>query len=131
MILLDTHAWLWWCADPAKLSRPAKQKIRQGEADGGVRILSLSCWELAMLVAKGRVGLTMDVQEWIDRTLETMDIQLMEITPKSAVLATRLAGVPPADPVDRLLIATALVHQCPIVTKDRHIRRYPHVQAVW
>lgn len=131
MILMDTHTWLWWCADTKQLSAKAARHLRKAQAEETLAILSFSCWELAMLVAKERVGLHLDVELWIERSLTEMNIRLLDLSPKAAVLATRLGGNPPSDPIDRLLIATALVHQCPIVTKDQQIQRYPHIHTIW
>jgi len=52
MILLDTHAWIWWASQSPKLSAAAEQAIAN-EAEVGVAVIS--CWEVAMLVDKGRL----------------------------------------------------------------------------
>lgn len=84
-----------------------------------------------MLVAKGRVGFTMELGEWIETTLKLPLSKLLELTPLIAVSSNRLTAAPPKDPVDRILIATAQAHHCPIVTRDRQILGYPHVQSIW
>ena len=129
MILLDTHTWVWWIAEPNKLSAKAAERIRK--AGNEICVSAISCWEIAMLVAKGRLGLSMDVEEWIERSLKLPELHLLDLTPKIAVLSTRLDGSPPADPADKILIASAKVHHCSIVTKDRLILDYPHIESVW
>lgn len=89
-----------------------------------------------MLVARGRIGFTMDVETWIEKGLSLPQVKFLDLTPKIAVLSTRLpdsglTGNPPANPADRILIATAQVHACPLVTKDLEIQHYPHVESVW
>jgi PIN domain nuclease of toxin-antitoxin system len=54
LIILDTHAWIWWNAEPDKLSGPARQAIDEADEVG---ICPISCWELAMLVSKNRLKL--------------------------------------------------------------------------
>lgn len=131
MILLDTHAWLWWQAEPTKLSAPALRAIRQAARTTCIGISALSCWEIAMLVAKERIGLSLDVTAWIAQALEHPAVQLLELSPTIAIASTRLTGSPPNDPVDRILIATAKTHNCAIVSKDRRIRSYPQVESIW
>jgi PIN domain nuclease of toxin-antitoxin system len=83
MIILDTHAWIWWTNESTKLTTRAKTTIQQSDAIG---ISAISCWELAMLVAKGRLGLSMDVQVWIDLALQRPNIILLPLTPEIAIL---------------------------------------------
>ena len=68
MILLDTHALVWWISDPkripAKGSRLINAAVRGGEP---IAVSSISIWEIAMLVARGRLALTMDAAAWIDK----------------------------------------------------------------
>jgi len=64
MILLDTHAWLWWATQSKKLSPKAKKLIDKSDEIG---VSVISCWEVAMLVEKGRLGFSIDLQEWILR----------------------------------------------------------------
>jgi PIN domain nuclease of toxin-antitoxin system len=54
MIVLDTHAWLWWVSDPSRLSRAAHRKIRTATQIG---ISAISCLEVATAVTKGRITL--------------------------------------------------------------------------
>ena len=131
MILLDTHAWIWWLTEPKKLSAKAADRIRRSEKASQVGIASISCWEVAMLVAKGRLGLSFDVEEWIEKSLKLTEVRLLDLTPKIAILSTRLPGNPPADPADRLLIATAKIHGCPIISRDREISNYRDVETLW
>ena len=131
MILLDTHTWIWWNSAPEKLSKKAHQIIQQAQKESQIGITTISCWELTMLVARGRIGFSMDIEDWITQGLQFPGVRLLDMTPKIAVLATRLAGTPPNDPVDRLLIATANVHAVPLLSKDEHILKYPHVKAIW
>ena len=118
MILLDTHAWIWWTSESIKLSKNAVKEI-QGTDRIGVSIIS--CWEVSMLVAKQRIGLNMDVQDWVDMALDFPKIQLIPIDPKSAVLSSRLPGSFHGDPADRIIVATCLNMGIPLITKDKRI----------
>lgn len=131
LILLDTHTWIWWLSEPKKLSKRAAEVIQEAEKESMVGIAAISCWEVAMLVARGRIGFSMDVDIWIEKGLSLPQVKFLDLTPKIAVLSTRLAENPPANPADRILIATAQVHACPLVTKDLEIQHYPHVESIW
>jgi PIN domain nuclease of toxin-antitoxin system len=97
MILLDTHVWLWYATESAKLSQAALQIIQQTEK---LAVLSVSCWEIAMLVEKKRIGLNRDVDEWITLALQQPKITLLPLEPKAAVLAAQLPDFH-GDPIDR------------------------------
>ncbi len=67
MILLDTHAWIWCVTESVRLSGIAAQAIAQADSLG---VHIISCWEVAMLVEKGRIGFKQDVAEWVDLALQ-------------------------------------------------------------
>lgn len=128
MIVLDTHVWLWWVADPRQLTSRAHKTITEAEAVG---ICAISCWEIAMLVQKRRLGLDRDVLVWIRRALALPRLTLLPITPEIAVAAATLLESFPADPADRLIVATALNQVGILVTRDERIRRFERVNSVW
>lgn len=128
MIVLDTHAWIWWVTESRKLSTKARRAI--GRADVlGVHLIS--CWEVAMLVAKGRLSLSLDVGEWVAQALRRPKIDLLPFLPDQAVLATRLPGDFHDDPADRFIVAACLGGGYPLVTKDRKIHAWGHVKTIW
>jgi PIN domain nuclease of toxin-antitoxin system len=128
MILLDTHAWVWWSAGSPRLSSPAQRAIA-GSDELGVSVMS--CWEVAMLVSGQRIGFNIDVQEWIDLALQRPRVRLIPVDPRIAVLSTRLPGAFHPDPVDRLLVATCLTYGVPLVSKDRRIASWGHISVIW
>jgi len=127
MILLDTHAWLWYATESPKLSQPALQAIQQTQH---IAILSVSCWEIAMQVEKKRIGLDRDVEEWIILALQQPKIMLLSLDPKAAVLAARLSDFH-GDPLDRFLVATSLIYNIPLITKDELIHKWGKVDVIW
>lgn len=60
MILLDTHTWIWWRSDPARLSRRAKNEIDRAKHVG---LSAISLWELSMLLRKKRLELDRELLE--------------------------------------------------------------------
>lgn len=132
MILLDTHAWVWWVSDPGELSAPAREALDEAAGRGGpVYLSTISTWEVAMLVAKGRLELTLDVQDWIAHTEAVEFVESIPVTNHIALRSVMLPDGAPADPADRLIVATARYLGVPLVTRDRRLQDYPHVDTVW
>lgn len=128
MIILDTHVWIWHVSESAELSAPARSAIARAESLG---VCAISCWETAMLVAKRRMGLTMDVEEWLTAALDRPRIRLLPIDARIAAVSTRLPGDFHGDPADRLIVAACLAHQAPLVTKDQRIRDWGQIRTIW
>lgn len=132
MIILDTHALLWWASgDTGQLSALAAQAI-EAELNGGqIRVSSISAWELAMLVAKGRIALSMDIGEWLSVVSQIEAVSFMPVDNEIAVKSVELPGEFHKDPADRIIVATARKFAAPLVTADDKIRGYPHVRTIW
>lgn len=121
MIILDTHAWFWWLAESPKLSPTALEVIEREDIVG---IPAISCWELAMLVSKERIKLSMDVKVWMDIAFEHPKVKLLPLTAEIAVLSTRLPGNFHGDPADRLIVATCLINKSSLISKDEKITNW-------
>jgi PIN domain nuclease of toxin-antitoxin system len=128
MIVLDTHAWLWWASDQTRLSPAALRAIKGAKRLRAVA--AISAWEVAMLVAKGRIELDRDPLTWIQDALGLDKVELMPLAPGIAVRSSQLA-LPHGDPADRLIAATALELSCPLVTRDERLRAAPGLKTIW
>ena len=127
MILLDTHIWIWWVNESADLSAE-HQKIIDEHQENGLGVSIISCWEVAKLVERGRLKLTLPVEEWLSEALNYPGIQLLDLTPKIAVESTQLPGDFHRDPADQMIVATARILNVALVSADGEIRDYPHVR---
>ncbi len=128
MIVLDTHAWVWWNARPQALSARARQAIDEAKEVG---VSPITCWEIAMLVAKRRLTLDREVLLWVRRALARDRVRLLPLSPSIAVAAANLPRSFQGDPADRMIVATALDAEAPLVTRDRRIRDAGVLEAVW
>lgn len=131
MILLDTHAWIWWLAEPESLSGPAREAIDAALAEGGMSVSSISVWELALLVRKGRLRLTMDVQRWVEAAEALPHLTFI---PVDNAVARRSVALGPAlhpDPADRIILATAVLHGMSLVSKDERLRACGVAPVIW
>ena len=135
MIVLDTHVVIWWVnGDLERLSVTAREAIDQAcsvAAAQNLLVSAISCWEVAMLVQRGRLALSMDCDRWLTLLSAIAAVELVPLTPTVAVTATQLPGDFHADPADRFLVALARQRNIPLVTADSKIRDYPHVQTLW
>lgn len=129
VILLDTHIWMWWVHSDPSLSSDAAQVLADHEATS-LCVSVISCWEVAKLVERGRINLPLPIDQWIPQALAYPGIRLLELTPEIAVESTRLPQPFHKDPADQLIVATARIHQMPLITSDTKIRAYPHVQLL-
>ena len=133
MILLDTHALVWWQAGGQRLSVRAARAIAQADP---VLVSPVSCWELTMLLRKGRITLDRDVYDWTRDLLAQEHVELVQLTPQAALGAALLRDRGfPGDPVDQMLYATARELAVGFVTKDERIRAFARserdVRTVW
>jgi PIN domain nuclease of toxin-antitoxin system len=131
MIVLDTHAWIWWASGTPGLSRRATSAIEKAITGDRVHVSSMSTWEVAMLVMAGRLELSMDVDDWVARSESLPFLKFVPVSNRIAIRSTRLTDYPHKDPADRIIVATALSLGFPLVTKDRKLRDYPHLETIW
>ena len=122
MILLGTHALIWWAdGNHPRLSANAlaaiDQEIESAGLPGGspgLLVSAISCWEVAMLVNRGRLALSLDVERWL---------ALLASHPAVRLLAL--------DPADRFLVAQARELGIPLLSADNRILSYGHVRSLW
>lgn len=116
-MVIDTHVWIWWMTGAPELSPEAVRVL--DEATPGLLIADITLWEVAMLVAKGRVELRRPLDAWLK-----IACQAVEVVPISVDVAAQVARMPESfhgDPADRLIVATALARGLPLITRDRRI----------
>lgn len=84
-----------------------------------------------MLVKKGRLELSMDVEEWVAKSESLPFLHFVPMDNRIAVLSNQLADGLHEDPADRIITATALVLGVTLITRDQRLRDYPHVETLW
>lgn len=127
MIVPDTHIWIWWVGENPELSNDYRDKITLVESNG-LGVSAISCWEIALLHSKQKLSLAESPLQWLERALSLPNIVLLPISPRIAVESNNLPGEFHRDPADRIIVATARVYECALVTYDSKIREYPHVK---
>ena len=128
MIVLDTHAWIWWAAGASRIPVAARHAIDRAETLG---VCAISLWEVGMLVAKRRLELDRDPLVWLKQALALPRVELLPLSPEVAMDATRLPKTFPGDPADRLIVAAARLKHAAVVTRDTRMRKFGGVTTVW
>jgi PIN domain nuclease of toxin-antitoxin system len=121
-MLLDTCAALW-LANGQPMSKRALIEIRTAQQRGSVFLSTITSWEIGTLFRKGRIELPMGLPDFVDDLFTLPGIQTLSLDRGSALTAARLTEAP-RDPVDRMLIATAMTYELQLVTRDAAILAY-------
>jgi PIN domain nuclease of toxin-antitoxin system len=132
VIVLDTHVLIWWVNGGEALSEPAQQAINRTVGSGApLLVSSISAWEIAMLVSKGRLALTMEITRWLE-TVEAIEaVRFVPVDNALGVQSVQLPGELHPDPADRIIVALARRFSVPLVTADERIRAYKQVKTIW
>lgn len=139
MIILDTHIWVRWVENPEHLRAVQMAAIADQENDnnGMIGICATSLWEIAKLVELGRIQMDTDLADWFGDALAYPKVRVIGLSPAIAIQSTQLprnAQLPPneqiRDPSDQIIVATAMLNKCPLVTSDSKIIAYPDVQTI-
>lgn len=131
MVTVDTHIIIWEALDPAKLSKKARMEFDEANASDGVIFCDISLWEISMLMAKKRIELEVPYLEFMDLLRTTRNYIFQSITPEIADLSTNLSQEIDSDPADRIIAATAMVLNSPLITADKNLRSSKRINTIW
>jgi PIN domain nuclease of toxin-antitoxin system len=128
VILLDTCSLLWLGAAPEKLSDRARKLIEANP--GGLFVSSISAFEIAIKQKRKKLALAGESIKWFRFALEHLGIRELEV---NAEIFAHSVSLPDhhKDPCDRVIAATAILHDLRCLTPDPLIRLYPGVIAEW
>jgi PIN domain nuclease of toxin-antitoxin system len=129
LILLDTHALIWMKVESKRLSKKATAAILEARRNSALAIASISLMETAWQVNSGRIKVSVLLDEFM-RDCAT-SLVVLPITAEIAIQAVRMPNSFPKDPQDRLIGATALVENLPLITADKQIRGSGVVETIW
>jgi PIN domain nuclease of toxin-antitoxin system len=129
LIVLDTHVLLWWAVDPDRLSSAAAASLKAMERSGGFAS-AISIWELGVKIQRGKLELGIPIAEFARRIQMSATIELLPVTTAIWLRSLELAWNH-RDPADRVIVATALQQDVPLLTADTEIHRFGGVSCVW
>lgn len=131
MIVLDTHIIIWDALNPEKLSTRGKEAIYLANEGEGIIFCDISLWEIAMLIKKERVRIDIGYQDFINLVLSSNKYIIHRITPEIAELSVNLPAFINKDPADRIIAATSIIYNAPLVTADENLNRSKEITVIW
>lgn len=130
VILLDTHVVIWLAQDYEPIPPRARAAIQEARMkESGLAVSDITLLEIARLAAHGRIRLTPDVETFLAEV--ERHFAVLPITGHIALQAFELPASYPNDPVDRIIGATALIEDIPLLTADREIRNSRAIPTIW
>ena len=128
MIVIDTHAWLWWVNGEAALSAPARRAIEQADVVG---VPTISAMEVAALVRRDKIAIGASARQWVAQAMVLDRVRELPLTAEVAVEAGSFGTDFVGDPADRIIYATAIITGSRLVTRDRFLRAYDPARTIW
>ncbi len=124
-MLLDTHAWIWAASgETAKLGPKTLRAIERAAAGGTLLVTTASVFEITALATAGRLRLNQSAEKWIRDSIARGRLRVIDIDLDIAIDAGAIPSSALADPIDRMLVASARAYSVPLVTRDRQIIDY-------
>jgi PIN domain nuclease of toxin-antitoxin system len=131
VIVLDTHALLWWLGAPKLLSGAAARALRKISPDRPAIASAISAFEITTAVRRGRLALALPVEQWLGDASQLPELRFEPVTADIAALAGRFGDELPDDPGDRLIVATALTLALPLLSADRKLQAVTGLKTIW
>ncbi len=126
-ILLDTHVWIWSQETPERLGAAATELLL--DRSNELLISPISTLEAARLIQAGHITLQGTLRHWVQKSMELLLAKNAAFSHDTARKAYDLADPFHTDPADRILVATARIEKCRLLTADERILAYPHVRT--
>lgn len=126
-LVLDTCCFIWLCAEPARLSKPAKKALQI--RDNSIFLSEVSIMEICFKVTSGKLKLPDPPPVWIEHQIEIWKLDVLQLS-RSVMYRAGELPLYHRDPFDRLIIASAIEARATIVTPDTEFKKYP-VSLKW
>jgi PIN domain nuclease of toxin-antitoxin system len=119
-LLLDTHIWIWNSLEPWRITSEVNRAL--ADPANELFLSPISIWELVLRVEKNQIVLGLPIDEWIERSREDLMLREASLTWEVARELPK-TNLDHRDPADRLLAATAKVHDLVLVTADQQLMK--------
>ena len=131
-IICDTHVLLFWANAPDRLSSLAGKTLDENREKGSLACADITLWEIALLHEKGKIVLPQDVsiERYMQTIVSALCLEVLTITPDIAALS-RSGIFSRQDPADRLIAATAIVCQAPLISADKRLAALDSLRILW
>jgi len=128
MVILDTHYLIW---DTLGHSRMSKAELQFLDSQKSLWLCSISLWEVAMLIAKGRIKINVTVEEFVEIAFLKRNYRLLNIDAKVSDVVRQLPKDINGDPADRIISATSILYDATLLTADQNLIASPALNTSW
>ena len=131
LYVTDTHPLLWYAAGQHyKLSKTALRLFKEAEEDEGlIYIPVIALWEISLLIKKRRFQLLQPFNQWSKMLLAKAGFDLAPLQPEAIGEAMHFNFN--NDLFDAVIVATAMIKNLPLITKDQDIVDAQIVEVIW
>lgn len=129
MILLATCAIIWIALEPSKLTPKAKKAINRSQQE--MIISDISIWEISVLTRRKRLVIDDTAAGFMNLIIQSLNCHIQPITPEIAKLSVHLGAEINNDPADRLIAATPIIENAPVITVDQNLRDAAILETIW
>jgi len=130
LTICDTHILIFWQDAPQRLSDKAKTALNKGLQKKSLACSDISFWEIAMLISSGRLRNDISSSQYMNDLKLVLSLSVLPITPEIAELSQQKI-FSHKDPADRLIAATAIHHNAPLVSADKKLKNVESLTVIW
>jgi len=127
--LLDTCVLIKLLDSPEEISVAAISAMKMDDS-ATMGVASISLWEIARKESLGNLKLSMPADDWLKEIVSNSALSVMRLSNQVAWESCHLPGEFHRDPADRIIVATARIMKVILVTSDRRVLQYPHVETI-
>jgi len=129
--VLDTQALVWWAEENPKLTKKARHAAAAAARRRELVTSAISVFEVTTLERRGRIALKIPLSEWLNSLRVLPELTIQPVTDEIAERAGGFGDVFPGDPADRLIAATALMLDVPLITADTKLHKVSSLSTIW
>lgn len=131
VVICDTHVLLFDALEPARLSRAARLALDRAENGAELACADITLWEMAMVFERKRDYLrSKPAQVLIQEIIDAREVRVLAIDAETAAAAAGLLSGR-TDPFDRLIAATAITRNAPLISADERLHGIPGLKIIW
>ncbi len=130
LTICDTHILIFWQDAPQRLSDKAKTALNKGLQKKSLACSDISFWEIAMLISSGRLRNDISSSQYMNDLKLVLSLSVLPITPEIAELSQQKI-FSHKDPADRLIAATAIHHNAPLISADKKLKNVESLTVIW
>jgi PIN domain nuclease of toxin-antitoxin system len=122
-VILDTHIWVWWLLPGSPLPDRERMALDRIATDNGILLPAICLWEAQMLHRKKRIELPIPFPTWLRRATAADMLNVLPLNADTVIAVDDLPAAFHGDPADRMIVATARVHDLSLATHDDAIKK--------